>query len=168
MGPIQAAFTSAWPEAETINLLDDGLAIDRARKTELSGRMISRFVAFGQYGAAMEADGILVTCSAFGPAIEQLAASLAIPVLKPNEAMFHAAGTNIGMLATFGFSVPTMTAEFDSYVASVGPAAAGRKARRVSARDVPAPRARRCVLPAASRRTTEAGWRRQGSARSAR
>ncbi len=123
MAPVQAAFTSAWPEAETVNLLDDGLTIDRAREAGLSGRMIDRFVAFGQYGAAMEADGTLVTCSAFGPAIERLAASLDIPVLKPNEAMFHAAvaaGTTIGMLATFGPSVPTMTAEFDEYVASVG------------------------------------------------
>jgi len=56
-----------------------------------------------------------------------LAASLDIPVLKPNEAMFHAAvaagnaaQSNIGMLATFGPSVPTMTDEFDEYVASVG------------------------------------------------
>ncbi len=123
MAPVQAAFKAAWPEAETVNLLDDGLTIDRARETELSDRMIARFVAFGQYGAAMDADGILVTCSAFGPAIEQLAASLDIPVLKPNEAMFHAAvaaGTSIGMLATFDPSVPTMTAEFDEYVASVG------------------------------------------------
>jgi Asp/Glu/hydantoin racemase len=123
MAPIQTAFASAWPDAEIVNLLDDGLTIDRARETNLSSRMIARFVAFGQYGAAMDADGILVTCSAFGPAIDQLAASLDIPVLKPNEAMFHAAvaaGNNIGMLATFGPSVPTMTAEFDEYVANVG------------------------------------------------
>lgn len=123
MAPIQAAFVSAWPGAETVNLLDDGLTIDRAREADLSPGMIARFVAFGQYGAAMDADGILVTCSAFGPAIDRLAASLPIPVLKPNEAMFHAAvaaGTSIGMLATFGPSVPTMTDEFDEYAASVG------------------------------------------------
>lgn len=123
MAPVQTAFASAWPDAEIVNLLDDGLTIDRARETDLSPRMIARFVAFGQYGAAMDADGILVTCSAFGPAIDQLAASLDIPVLKPNEAMFHAAvaaGNAIGMLATFGPSVPTMTDEFDEYVASVG------------------------------------------------
>lgn len=127
MAPVQTAFASAWPDAEIVNLLDDGLTIDRARETDLSARMISRFIAFGQYGAAMDADGILVTCSAFGPAIDQLAASLEIPVLKPNEAMFHAAvaagnaaQSTIGMLATFGPSVPTMTDEFEEYVASVG------------------------------------------------
>ena len=123
MAPIQSAFASAWPEVEIVNLLDDGLTIDRAREADLSPRMIDRFVAFGQYGAAMDADGILVTCSAFGPAIDRLAAAVDIPVLKPNEAMFHAAvaaGDRIGMLATFGPSVPTMTAEFDEYVAGVG------------------------------------------------
>ncbi len=123
MAPIQSAFATAWPDAEIVNLLDDGLTIDRAREADLSDRMIARFVAFGQYGAAMDADGILVTCSAFGPAIDRLAASVDIPVLKPNEAMFHAAvaaGDRIGMLATFGPSVPTMTAEFEEYVGSMG------------------------------------------------
>ena len=108
MQPVQTAFEQRWPEAETINLLDDGLSIDRARDADLTPAMIERFVGFGQYGARMRADGILVTCSAFGPAIERLAASVAVPVLKPNEAMFEAAvahGSRIGMLATFAPSV---------------------------------------------------------------
>jgi Asp/Glu/hydantoin racemase len=121
MAPIQSAFAARWPEAETVNLLDDGLSIDRAREDDLSEAMIDRFVAFGTYGYRMGADGILVTCSAFGPAIDRLAASLPIPVLKPNEAMFRAAiasGQRIGMLATFGPAVGTMTDEFDEFVAS--------------------------------------------------
>ncbi len=123
MAPIESAFTAGWPEAEIVNLLDDGLTIDRAREADLSPAMIRRFVEFGRYGAGLGAAGLLVTCSAFGPAIDALADSLNIPVLKPNEAMFHAAvaaGSRIGMLATFGPSVPTMTAEFDEYVAAVG------------------------------------------------
>ena len=121
MQPIQTAFAQGWPEAEIVNLLDDGLSIDRAKETDVSEAMIDRFVAFGRYGAAMGADGILVTCSAFGPAIDRLIALLPIPVLKPNEAMFQAAlasGKRIGMLATFAPSVGTMTDEFDEFVAS--------------------------------------------------
>ena len=123
MPPIQDAFKAEWPEAEIVNLLDDGLTIDRAKSEQLTPELIARFVALGQYASSMQAQGILVTCSAFGPAIEQLAASLPIPVLKPNEAMFEAAlqsGKRIGMLATFGPSLVTMCDEFDHYAAQSG------------------------------------------------
>jgi Asp/Glu/hydantoin racemase len=123
MQPIQTAFATRWPEAEIVNLLDDGLTIDRARETDLSEGMIERFVSFGAYGHHMGADGILVTCSAFGPAIDRMIDTLPVPVLKPNEAMFQAAlaqGSKIGMLATFGPSLPTMTDEFDEFVARSG------------------------------------------------
>ena len=123
MEPIGTAFARRWPAAEPVNLLDDALTIDRAREAELSDAMIDRFVALGLYGESLGAAGILVTCSAFGPAIDRLAARCAVPVLKPNQAMFEAAaahGTRIGMLATFAPSVPTMTDEFDGFVAGSG------------------------------------------------
>ncbi len=123
MAPVQTAFAETWPEAEVVNLLDDGLTIDRAKETDISPAMMQRFVDFGQYGYRMGATGILVTCSAFGPAIDRLAASVPVPVLKPNEAMFQtalASGKTIGMLATFGPSVSTMTDEFEEYVAQAG------------------------------------------------
>ncbi len=123
MLPIQSAFAECWPEAETVNLLDDGLSLDRAREPELSEAMIQRFVEFGLYGAKMGADGILITCSAFGPAIDRLIEAVPIPVLKPNEAMFRGAleqGKRIGMLATFAPSVATMTDEFEEFVAETG------------------------------------------------
>ena len=119
MEPIHAAFAEVWPEAETINLLDDGLSVDRAREHELSEQMIARFVRFGRYGHDMQADGILATCSAFGRAIERLASEVPVPVLKPNEAMFEAAlehGNRVGMLATFGPAVASMTEEFNDYL----------------------------------------------------
>ncbi len=124
MQPVQTAFAERWPAAEIVNLLDDGLSIDRAREgDDLSEAMTRRFVDFGRYGHGMGAAGILVTCSAFGPAIDRLAKAVPVPVLKPNEAMFQAAiarGRRIGMLATFAPSVPTMTAEWDDYVRQSG------------------------------------------------
>lgn len=132
MQPIQAAFAAQWPEAETVNLLDDGLSLDRAREPDLSEAMIQRFVEFGVYGKRMGADGILVTCSAFGPAIDRLTDAVPIPVLKPNEAMFRAAlaqGETIGMLATFAPSVGTMTDEFDEFVTQSGKVGGGKPAR---------------------------------------
>lgn len=118
--PIEAAFAELWPEPELVNLLDDSLSPDRARTPDLTEAMIERFVAFGRYGRSTGADAILVTCSAFGPAIDRMAAELPIPVLKPNEAMFQAAiaqGENIAMIATFRPAVTTMTAEFEDHLA---------------------------------------------------
>jgi Asp/Glu/hydantoin racemase len=126
MEPIRTAFAERWPEAETVNLLDDGLSLDRARETTLSEVLIDRFVDFGLYGTNMGADGILITCSAFGPAIDRLIGKVPVPVLKPNEAMFRAAllaGKRIGMLATFGPAVATMTDEFNEFVAETGSSA---------------------------------------------
>lgn len=116
MEPVHSAMARLWPDAEVVNLLDDGLSIDRAKEgPALSAALTERFVDFGRYAHRIGADGILVTCSAFGPAIERMAAELPVPVLKPNEAMFRAAlsaGRRIGMLATFAPAVATMEDEF--------------------------------------------------------
>jgi aspartate/glutamate racemase len=126
MAPVKEAFARIWPEAETINLLDDSLSIDRAGQDGLSDALAERFVAFGHYAYSVGAEGILATCSAFGPPLDRLAAELPVPVLKPNEAMFRAAiarGNRIGMLATFAPAVTTMRGEFDAFVAETGSAA---------------------------------------------
>ncbi len=121
MDPINTAMTALWPEAEAINLLDDGLTIDRAKEgREISEDLIERFVDFGRYAQRIGADGILITCSAFGPAIDRMIAELPLPILRPNEAMFRAAiaaGNRIGMLATFAPAVPTMEEEFRQFAA---------------------------------------------------
>ena len=121
--PIQKSFATRWPEAEVVNLLDDSLSVDRAKDHDLTPRMFERFMELGGYAQRIGADGILVTCSAFGPAIERMTRELPMPVLKPNEAMFKAAmtrGQRIGMLATFAPSVLTMTEEFDEFVRATG------------------------------------------------
>ena len=127
MEPVISSMARLWPEAEAVNLLDDGLTIDRAKEgAELSDELTGRFVDFGRYAHRIGADGILVTCSAFGPAIEKMADELPVPVLKPNEAMFRdaiAAGGRIGMLATFAPAVSTMTEEFSQFALDTGAAA---------------------------------------------
>lgn len=124
MDPINAAMSSLWPEAEAINLLDDGLTIDRAKDgPELSEELIERFVDFGRYAQRIGADGILITCSAFGPAIDRMQEELSLPIVRPNEAMFReaiAVGGRIGMLATFAPAVATMEEEFRQFAAEVG------------------------------------------------
>jgi Asp/Glu/hydantoin racemase len=128
MEPVQAAMATLWPEAEPVNLLDDGLTIDRAKEgDELSEELIERFVDFGRYAQRIGADGILITCSAFGPAIDRMEEELPLPILRPNEAMFReaiAAGGRIGMLATFAPAVATMEEEFRQFAAQADAPAA--------------------------------------------
>lgn len=136
--PIEAAFARAWPAARLMNLLDDSLSADLAREGSLTPAMTERFLALSRYAAGTGADGILFTCSAFGPCIEAVAARHApMPVLKPNEAMIEeacaaaraAAGPGrrprIGLLASFAPTLESMPPEFPGDVALVPALAAG-------------------------------------------
>jgi Asp/Glu/hydantoin racemase len=112
--PIVNAFRHLWPEARTTNLLEDSLPADLAADGKLTEKMVARFVTLARYAYDNGADAILFTCSAFGPAIEAAKAALPIPVLKPNEAMLEealAAGSNIGLIATFEPSIPSLETE---------------------------------------------------------
>ena len=112
-----------------MNLLDDSLSADLARDGKLSERMTERFLAMGQYAASTGADGILFTCSAFGPCIEAVARTHApMPVLKPNEAMIEQAvakGKRIDLLSTFPPTLVSMPPEFPSEVTLVPKLAEG-------------------------------------------
>ncbi|RFC62762.1 arylsulfatase [Fulvimarina endophytica] len=127
MEPVGIAMAEFWPQAEAVNLLDDGLTLDRAKEgPTISQELTDRFVDFGRYARRIGADGVLVTCSAFGPAIDRMSEVLPIPVVRPNEAMFREAieaGERIGMIATFGPSVSTMTDEFLNFRAETGSSA---------------------------------------------
>lgn len=116
---IEAAFFRLWPEAALANLLDDSLSADLAREGRLTEAMHQRFLTLARYAASCGADGILFTCSAFGPCIEAAARDLApLPVLKPNEAMIEEAvalaGPNgrVALMATFAPTLVSMPAEF--------------------------------------------------------
>lgn len=116
--PIEAAFARLWPEAMLCNLLDDSLSADLAALGTLDGAMTERFLTLAHYAVGAGADGILFTCSAFGPCIERCAEELApIPVLKPNEAMIRdieRVADRVGLLASFGPTLSSMPQEFSA------------------------------------------------------
>jgi hypothetical protein len=119
IAPIEAAFSRLWPQAGRANLLDDSLSADLARDGALTEAMTGRFLTLARYARDTGADGILFTCSAFGPCIAACAEMLApLPVLRPNEAMVEEAlavagpGGRIGVLATFAPTLASLPAEF--------------------------------------------------------
>ncbi|WP_345251633.1 aspartate/glutamate racemase family protein [Pigmentiphaga soli] len=117
MAPIEASFRRLWPEARRASLLDDALPADLQQAGAITPAISARIGGLADYAIAAGADAILYTCSAFGDAIEATAARVAVPVLKPNEAMFEAAlgqGRRIGMLATFASAVASMEQEFEA------------------------------------------------------
>jgi hypothetical protein len=122
MAPIQAAFERHWPQAVRMNLLDDSLSVDRARAGALTEPMTQRFIDLAHYAAGTGCQGILFTCSAFGPAIEAAGRATGLPTLKPNEAMFEQAldlaptgrPLRAGLVATFQASIPSMSEELEA------------------------------------------------------
>lgn len=122
VAPINAAFARDWPQAQLMNLLDDSLSADLARGGRgLDAVMQQRFQRLAQYAVDTGAQGILFTCSAFGPCIEAVARThAALPVLKPNEAMIDEAAQGsgkLGLIATFAPTLQSMPPEFGPQVA---------------------------------------------------
>lgn len=119
--PINQALAHDWPQARRMNLLDDSLSADLAASGRgLDAAMHQRFHDLAEYAVGTGAQGILFTCSAFGPCIEAVARRYAnLPVLKPNEAMVadavNAAGP-VGLIATFGPTLASMPPEFPASV----------------------------------------------------
>lgn len=119
--PINEEMARAWPDCVRMNLLDDSLSADLARGAQgLDVAMHERFENLAAYAEATGAQGILYTCSAFGPCIEAVAAKRPhMPVLKPNEAMIAQAaeaGKHVGLIASFGPTLQSMPSEFPSSV----------------------------------------------------
>jgi aspartate/glutamate racemase len=119
--PINQALAHEWPQASRMNLLDDSLSADLAASGRgLDAAMHQRFQDLAHYAVGTGAQGILFTCSAFGPCIEAVARRYAnLPVLKPNEAMVADAATAagpVGLIATFGPTLASMPPEFPESV----------------------------------------------------
>jgi Asp/Glu/hydantoin racemase len=127
--PIEASFAKLWPEARLMNLLDDSLSADLARDGKLTDAMTKRFLAIGRYAASTGTNGILFTCSAFGPCIEAVSGEQApMPVLKPNEAMIEQAakrGRKVGLLSSFPPTLASMPREFPASIELVPKLAEG-------------------------------------------
>jgi threonine dehydrogenase-like Zn-dependent dehydrogenase len=122
MAPIHAALDELWPDAQRSNIVDDGLPRLLQEQGGITAVIRDRFAALARL-AASQADGVLFTCSAFAEAIDHAAGLLPIPVLKPEAPMLEQAaarGGRVGMIATYGPSIPSMEAVFRQIVLRSG------------------------------------------------
>ena len=76
----QLAFDRGWPGADVAHLLDGSLYLDRSLGTADDAELASRIDRLVRYSAATGADGIIMTGSFFGDAVEQARVGMDIPV----------------------------------------------------------------------------------------
>lgn len=115
--PIEAAFNARWPQCSFFHLVDDSLARDLADAGSITNAITTRFLSLANYAIAANANGILYTCSAFGPAIDEVRRQIKIPVVKPNEAMIDEAistASRLHVLATFEPALKSMIPEIEA------------------------------------------------------
>jgi len=88
--PATAAFSSGFPEATIWNLLDDRLIVEALDAGGLTPSLRGRMSNLIRHAIDAGADGVLLTCSMYGPVAHELAESAEVPVLASDDAAFNA------------------------------------------------------------------------------
>ena len=119
------AFAEGWPEAQTSNILDDGLFQWVRQTGGVVPEMYGAFQTLTRYAVERGAEGMLYSCSAFGECIDACIAEYDLPMLKPNDAMIEQAldrGSRIAVVATVAATIPTISYEIEEMAAKRGQA----------------------------------------------
>ena len=99
--PVQLAFQDEFPEAEVINLLDEGLLIDFPGSiTPSLRRRMSNLICYSEDN---KADAIGLACSVYAPVVDSARDLVGVPLVSSygpvvDEAV--AAGRRVGVIAT--------------------------------------------------------------------
>lgn len=104
IGPATAALDELYPEAEVWNILDDRLLVDADERGGLDDALRARMTRLIDHALAEGADGVLLTCSLYGPVASELRRTA--PVLAPDEAAF-------AEIADAGYARVLVVASFD-------------------------------------------------------
>ena len=117
MAPIDAAFKAAWPQAQTINLLDESLYADVPADGTLSPSLYARVATLLRHCENSGAAGIVFTGTTFGPAIDAARAEIKVPVLRAEEAMADEAvglGERILLVCTAKRAMPIIRGSLEA------------------------------------------------------
>lgn len=89
--PVEQAFAKFFPQARLWNILDDRLLQSADEAGGLTPELEHRMHRLIQHALVEGADGILLTCSMYGGAIQTLAEQPGVPIQAADEAAFDAA-----------------------------------------------------------------------------
>src|SRR5262245_62674883 len=123
MPPIDAAFKTLWPEAETLNLLDESLYADIPPDGTLAPAIYDRVATLLRHCEDSRGDGIVFSGSTFGPAVDSGRKHMRVPVLRAEEAMMEQAvvlGERILLVCTAKRAMPIVRATLDTAVKRAG------------------------------------------------
>ena len=99
--PVRLAFGEVFPEAEVINVLDEGLLIDfKGHLTPQLRRRMSNIIGYCQDN---HADAIALACSVYAPVVDSAKDLVDIPLVSsygPVMADAVKAGTRVGLIAS--------------------------------------------------------------------
>lgn len=111
--PVRLAFGEIFPEAQVVNLLDEGLLLDFAG--ELTPELRRRMTELICYSAENGASGIGLACSVYTPMVDAARLLVDVPVVSSYapvmaEALSH--GRRVGVVA----SVPATQRDAEEYL----------------------------------------------------
>lgn len=104
IAPARSALAELYPEAEVWNILDDRLLSDADDRGGLDEGLRARMVRLIDHALTEGADGVLLTCSLYGPVATGIRRD--VPVLAPDEAAFRE-------VAEAGYGSVLVVASFD-------------------------------------------------------
>lgn len=89
--PTRLAFEEFFPAATVWNVLDDRLLDDAAEHGAVTAHLAARMRRLIEHAILEGANAVLLTCSMYAPVAQQVAATVDIPLLGPDDAVFDAA-----------------------------------------------------------------------------
>jgi Asp/Glu/hydantoin racemase len=88
MAPARTAFAERFPQARLWNLLDDRLIVEAEAAGGLTPALRHRMHTLIRHAVDGGADGVLLSCSMYGPVAVEVAAGYPVPVLASDQALF--------------------------------------------------------------------------------
>jgi Asp/Glu/hydantoin racemase len=89
VSPAKLALAEAFPDAVVWNLLDDRLISDAEAAGGLTPALSRRMLSLIDYASAGGADAVLLSCSMYGPVLDEARQDHELPMLSSDEALFE-------------------------------------------------------------------------------